>query len=580
MFSLLKYLRKKYYLFILMIIGFSILQVFCDLKLPEILQEVLSNVTPGGTADKSFVLNKALIMLGIAVASMTCTIFVTLLASKIAAGFSHDVRKQIYIKVENFSMSEIDSFSTSSLITRSTNDITQVQMLVVMVLRMAVSAPIYGIYGIIKTLEIKNSTNLSFIIIGAIIVLILLVCVTFAIVLPKFNKVQKLTDRLNMVTRESLTGIRVIRASNATNQEEEKFKIANTNITKNNIFINRATSIFMPGVQFIMNMTSLLILLVAAILINGGKFLNIADVIQIQQYSLFIVIGFMQLTILLILAPRGFVSAKRIKEVLKSNTLIKDIDNPVFIDEVKTIEFKNVSFKYGEASEYALSNLSFKIEKGQTFAIIGGTGDGKSSILHLLNRFYDVTDGEILINGINIKNISQKNLHDLFGYVPQKALLFSGTIRSNLSFGQKAPTEEEIKRALDISQAIEFVSKIGFDAPVSQGGMNFSGGQKQRLCIARAVIKNANVLMFDDSFSALDLKTDKALRSSLNENMTDTTKIIVAQRVGTIISADNIIVLDKGKIVGLGTHNELLKDNDIYQEIAYSQLSKEELHNA
>ena len=603
MFRLCKYTKPIYGLIVFLIICLVITQVFCDLTMPEKLQNILTNsslisslreqtnINPDILANaisnaKEQIWLNALHMGLLALGSVSCTILVCFFSAKFAANFSYGVRKEVYKKVENFSLAEIDKFSTASLITRSTNDITQVQMVVNMVLRMAVAAPIYAVYGIVKAVGIQGAAKLSTIVIIAIVALICLVITIFIIVLPKFNVIQKLTDRLNLVTRENLTGLRVVRACNAMDEEELKFKKANDNITKNNIFVNRVFSIFMPGMQIIMNFASLLILWIGGFMVFDligyeAQATMLGSIFTFQQYTMMIVMGFMQLTMIVVLVPRGIVSAKRINEILDSKTLINDPLNQVVECSLKgEVEFKNVNFSYNKASEEVLENINFKINKGETLAIIGGTGSGKSSLVNLIARFYDVTNGEVLVDGVNVKDFTQEELRAKIGFVPQKAVLFSGTIRSNLAFGKNDLNDEDIKEALDIAQATEFVNEIGYDAPVAQGGSNFSGGQKQRLCIARAIIKKPEILVFDDSFSALDLKTDQKLREALALKTKGTTNIIVAQRIGTILNADKIIVLDDGKMVGYGNHQELLKNCKVYQEIAYSQLSKEELENA
>ena len=598
MFKLFKYTKKIYALIVVLIIALVATQVFCDMTLPERMQDILKNASvvsalkeQGILTDpileeaKANIWQNALYMVLLGLGSVCSTIFVCFFSAKFAANFSYGLRRAVYKKVENFSLAEIDKFSTSSLITRSTNDVMQVQMVVNMVLRMAVAAPIYAIYGIIKAVSIQTSSQLSVVIICAIVALVLLVFTIFMIVIPKFNIIQKLTDRLNLVTRENLTGLRVVRASNAQLKEESKFKEANDNITRNNIFVNRVFSVFNPGMQIIMNMASLIILWVGGFIVYGistttAQAEAFSSIFTFQQYTMLIVMGFMQLTMIVVLVPRGIVSAKRINEILESNTLINDPEVEAEVGEVGTIEFKNVNFTYGDGKEDVLENINFKINKGETLAIIGGTGSGKSSLVNLIARFYDVKSGEVLVDGVNVKNIKQETLRDKIGFVPQKAVLFSGTIRSNLAFGKPNLNDDDISYALDIAQANEFVKEIGYDAPVAQGGTNFSGGQKQRLCIARAIIKRPEILVFDDSFSALDLKTDQKLREALNEKTKGTTNVIVAQRIGTILHADKIIVLDDGKMVGYGTHEELLKNCSVYQEIAYSQFSKEELENA
>lgn len=595
MLKLLKNFRWYYWLFCILIIGFVYLQVAADLKMPDYLTKILNNagliskmreygvtIPAELLADtKSEIYNSGLKMLLCSGISVVSTIIVSFLAAKIAAGFSHDLRDKVYNKVQNFSLNEIDSFSTSSLITRSTNDITQIQMVIVMVLRIAVSAPIMAIKGIIQATKQASSSNLNSIVIISVIALVLLVFIIFIFVMPKFKQIQGLTDKLNLVTRENLTGIRVVRANNAQGYEEEKFSKVNNDVTKMNVFVNRMMSLLNPGMMIIMNVTSLCILWVGAYAINNNV-LNIGDVFGFQQYAMIICMAFMQLIMIFVMVPRGMVSAKRINEVLESKNLITEPENSTKPLEKGSIEFKNVSFMYPGSNEPVLSNISFKIEDGETLAIIGSTGSGKSTILNLINRFYDATSGSVLVDGVDVKEYKEKDLEAKLGLVPQKSNLFRGTIKSNLEYGKENPTAEEITNALTIAQAYDFVSNLDLkeNAIVAQGGTNFSGGQKQRLCIARAIIKKPEIFLFDDSFSALDLKTDQELRLALKNMPNRATNVIVAQRIGTIINADKIIVLDKGEVVGIGTHKELLESCSVYQEIAYSQLSKEELENA
>ena len=584
MIKLLKNVKPVYWLLILLVIALVFVQVFCDLSMPDYLQNILKEAmqiqisTDSALIDlaKQNIMHEGLKMFYISLITVASAVLVAFLASKIAAHFAYQLRKVVYKKVETFSMNEIDKFSTSSLITRSTNDITQVQMVTVMVLRMAVAAPIYSIYGIIKACQIEGSEELSFITVISIIALCVMVIGLFLIVLPKFNKIQTLTDKLNLVTRENLTGLRVVRASNAQELEREKFKEANNNITKNNIFVDRILSLFSPGLSMLMNFTSLAILWVGSLLTFKNP-LALPSVFTFQQYTMMIVMGFMQLTMIMIMVPRGVVSGRRINEILKTDSSIINPQVSQDFTEEGTIEFKNVSFSYGSSEEPVLNDISFKVNKGETLAIIGGTGCGKSTLVNLMMRLFDASEGTVLVDGVNVKEVSEQQLRDKIGFVPQKANLFSGTIRSNLAFGKPNLTDEDIKWAVDVAQSNEFVNKIGYDALVAQGGTNFSGGQKQRLCIARAIIKRPEILIFDDSFSALDLKTDKALRDKLKEEVKNSTQVIVAQRISTIINADKIIVLDDGKIVGYGKHKDLLENCEVYKEIAYSQMSKEEL---
>ena len=593
MVKLLKYFNKSLILYTIIAIVFVALQVVCDLSMPDRLQVAITEASKISqireqlgyvpeveyNAAVSAIWQNCLYMVLLSLGSVLSTIITCFFAAKVASSYSYILRNEVYKKVESLSIEEIDKFSTSSLITRSTNDITQVQMTVVMAIRMAFAAPIYAIYGIIKALQIEGAHSLSIITIIAIVALVLLVVTVFSIVLPKFKKIQALTDRLNLVTRENLTGIRIVRASNAIAFEEEKFKKANDDITKNNIFVNRVLSLFQPGMQIIMNFTSLAILWVGAYLIFDNP-LVLNSVFTFQQYTMFIVMGFMQLTMIMIMIPRGVVSGNRINEVLSSVNKIHDGKGEVNTSLQGVVEFKNVSFAYDGASENVVDNVSFKINKGETLAIIGGTGAGKTSLINLICRFYDATKGEVLVDGVNVKDYKEEDLRNKIGYVPQKNILFRGTIRSNLAFGKKDLTDEEINKALVISQAKDFVDEVTLDGKVSQGGTNFSGGQKQRLCIARAIVKNPEILIFDDSFSALDFKTDQKLREALNKEISGVTNIIVAQRIGTIMHANLIIVLDNGRVAGIGKHQDLIKNCDVYKEIAYSQLSKEELENA
>lgn len=589
MLKLLKYAKAQTWIMVVAILALVILQVYSDLQLPGLLTKIINNASyaeyynsigdPNSLIPtlQDEILNCGLQMLGYVCISLVSLITVCFLASRIAADFSCILREKIYKHIQSFSIAEIDKFSTSSLITRTTNDITQVQTVLVMVLRLAFSAPITAIYGIIKATEIQSNATLSSIIIFAVVALCLLVITLFIIVLPRFKRIQSLTDRLNGVTRENLTGIRVIRAYAATDYQEEKFAQVNQNVTSNNIFVNRAMSIMNPGMMLIMNGTSLAIVWVGAFLINEGT-IEIGSVFGFQQITMQIVMAFLQLIMIFIMVPRGLVSAKRVNEVLEMDPSI--INRSTNEEEIKIndIEFKNVSFQYDGGETPVIDNISFKINKGQTLAIIGSTGSGKTTIVNLMNRLFDPTSGEVLINGINARDVNLEKLRDRIGYVSQKSILFKGTIKTNLLLGSDNATKEEMYEALKVAQAYDFVSNLDnkLDSVVSQGGTNFSGGQKQRLSIARAVIKKPDVFIFDDSFSALDFRTDKELRKSLNELEYNPIRVIVAQRVGTIMDADLILVLNDGKIAGIGKHNELIKSSEVYQEIVYSQISKEE----
>jgi ATP-binding cassette, subfamily B, multidrug efflux pump len=583
MIKLFKEFKWYYGLLVLVIIALVYAQVTLDLMLPDYMNEIVTEITlaySGLVHNTDTIWSVGSRMILVVIVSMICTMIVGFLASIIAAGFSKDIREKIFRKVEGFSFEEIDTFSTASLITRTTNDVRQIQMVVVMFLRLAVSAPLMGVKAIMKAVD--KSSTMSGLMAIAVIALVLAIVTIFIIVVPKFTKMQKLTDQLNLVTRENLTGLRVVRASNAEAIEEKKFNDVNDTITKNNIFVNRVVSLMQPTIMLTMNGVSLAIVWVGATLINRNQ-IAIGDMIEFQQYAIQVVMAFMMITMLGIFLPRGLVSGKRIQEILATKTKINDPLHPVTqFHEQGTIEFKNVSFAYPGSTEPVLENINFKIQQGQTIAIIGSTGSGKSTIINLIPRFFDVTSGEVCVNGVNVKQYRQQELRDLIGYVPQKGILFSGTIASNLQLGKSQATTEELKEAIFISQAEEFVSKLeqGLEYPIAQGGSNVSGGQKQRLSIARAIIKKPEIYIFDDSFSALDFKTERVLRQTLEQETKGTTKLIVAQRVGSIMNADQIIVLEKGKIVGIGKHTDLLETCEVYQEIAQSQLSKEELSHA
>ena len=502
------------------------------------------------------------------------------IASRVGAALGRNLRKDVFNKVVDFSNTEFDKFSTASLITRTTNDIQQIIMLIIMGLRIVFYAPILGIGGVIKV--INTGASMGWVIGVAVISILLLIIVLFSFAMPKFKSVQKLVDRLNLVTRESLTGMLVIRAFSTQKYEEDKFEVANKNLTRTNLFVNRIMTTMMPLMMFIMNAITLLIVWVGAHRINDG-IIQVGTMMAFMQYTMQIIMAFLMISMVSVILPRAMVSAQRVSEVLNVDVVVKDSDNLQTFnhDEKGTIEFKNVSFRYPGADEDVISNVSFKALPGETTAFIGSTGSGKSTLINLIPRFYDATEGEILIDGVNIKNVSQYDLREKIGFIPQKGLLFSGTIESNLKYGGDHISDEDMIKASEIAQAMEFINskEEKFNTEIAQGGTNVSGGQKQRLAIARAIAKKPEVFIFDDSFSALDFKTDAKLRKAINTELRESTLLIVAQRISTIMNANQIIVLDEGKVVGKGTHKELMKNCEVYQQIALSQLSKEELSN-
>ncbi len=531
-----------------------------------------------GKLSSNYIYHIGFLMLLVTLLSGTCTIIVGYLAARTAAGLARDLRKNVFKKVESFSSTEFDKFSTASLITRSTNDITQIQMVVIMMMRMVFYAPIIGIGGVIRA--IGKSANMWWIIALAVIVLLGMILTVFAIALPKFKIIQSLIDRLNLVTRENLSGMMVIRAFNMQGFEETRFDKANKDLTSNSLFINRVMVVMMPVMMLVMNGVTLLIIWVGAHQVAQSS-MQVGDMMAFMQYAMQIVFAFLMLAMMFIILPRASVSGDRIADVLETEPVINDPQSPSHFTEPfrGTVEFRNVSFRYPGAEEDVLHNISFTAQPGQTTALIGTTGSGKSTIVSLIPRFYDVTDGSVLIDDTDIRQVTQFDLREKIGYVPQKGTLFSGTIESNLLYGDENASDDELNSAATIAQATEFISTNpeGMQTEVAQGGMNVSGGQKQRLAIARALVKKAPIYIFDDSFSALDFKTDAALRKALKEHTGSSTMMIVTQRIATIKNAEQIIVLDEGNIVGKGSHDELMKDCEIYRGIALSQLSKEEL---
>ena len=519
-------------------------------------------------------------MLGLALLSMLLTVLVGFIASRVAASLGKELRGRVFRKVVSFSHAELDRFSTASLITRSTNDIQQIQMLFVMLLRIVFYAPIIGIGGVIKVLN--TNTSMAWIIAVAVMAVLTLVIVLFAVAMPRFKIMQKLVDKVNLVTREILTGLPVIRAFSTQKHEEERFDKANKDLTRTNLFVNRVMTTMMPMMMLIMNGITVLIMWNGAPGVDAGS-MQVGDLMAFMQYTMQIVMAFLMISMFSIMLPRASVSAGRIEEVLQTEPVIRDPEQTVSFDDAKRglVEFKNVSFRYPGAEENVLENISFTAKPGETTAFIGSTGSGKSTLINLIPRFYDITEGELLVDGADVRRVSQHDLRAKIGYVPQKGVLFSGTIASNLRYGNNDASQEELDKAAQIAQAADFIGEKpdGFDSEISQGGTNVSGGQKQRLSIARAIAIHPEIYIFDDSFSALDYKTDVALRKALKEETAGSTVLIVAQRISTILHAEQIIVLDEGKIVGKGTHKELLKTCEVYQQIAMSQLSKEELGN-
>lgn len=585
MLRIFKNFRKQEVVLALFSVVFVVAQVWLELKLPDYMREITSLITTQDSAMHDILIAGGKMLL-CAFGSLLVTVLVAVCASRIASNFSAIVRGKLFDKVQSFSMEEIGRFSTASLITRSTNDVTQVQMLIVMGLSIMLRAPIMAVMAILKIVDKSWQWTLSTGV--AVVVLLIVVIICVSLCMPKFKRLQSLTDDINQVTRENLTGLNVVRAYNAEAYQEEKFEKVNKDLTDTHWFTSKTMAFMMPTIMMIMNGLSLAIYWIGAVLINDaqdmqGKFTLFSDMVVFSSYAMQVVMSFMMLVMIFIMLPRASVAAKRILEVLDTEPSIEDGTRDTFpVMKDGEVEFKDVSFKYPDAEEYVLEHISFSAKKGETIAFIGATGCGKSTAINLIPRFYDATEGEVFVDGVNVKEYTQEALHNKIGYVSQKAILFSGAIADNVAYGEngKAPaTQDDIAMAVKVAQASEFVEKKdqGYDGYVAQGGSNFSGGQKQRLSIARAIARQPEILIFDDSFSALDYKTDRILREALRKECKDATKIIVAQRIGTIRDADKIIVLDDGQIAGMGTHDELMKNCEVYQEIAYSQLSKEEL---
>lgn len=584
MFKLFRYLRVRDVLLIFAATALICFQVWLDLRLPDYMSEITRLVqTPG--SEISAIIENGLYMLACAFGSLVSAIVVGYLAANISASFSKTVRKKVFNKVENLGMAEVKKFSVGSLITRTTNDITQVQMLVSMGMQMMIKAPITAVWAITKI--INKSWEWSTATAVVVVILLSLVAVLMVLVIPRFKIIQRLTDKLNTITRENITGIRVVRAFNAESYQQKKFENANDDLTRVQIFSQRALSILSPTIFFFMHSLTLVIYVIGTYLIDSAegpeKLTLFSNMIVFSSYAMQVVMSFLMLAVIFMMVPRAQVSAVRINEVLNTEEKIKegdeDVNNPL---EVGTVEFRNVSFKYPDAKEYILENISFKAEKGQVIAFIGSTGSGKSTLINLVPRFYDATKGEVLVDGVNVKDYTFKSLYNKLGYVPQKAVMFDGTVTSNVAYGDNGKgkkTAKQITEAIKVAQGTAFVEKMdkSYFAHIAQGGTNVSGGQKQRLAIARAIARDPEIYIFDDSFSALDYKTDATLRKALKEYTKDATSLIVAQRIGTIMNADQILVLDNGKCVGKGTHKELLKSCKVYREIAESQLSEDEL---
>ncbi len=585
MIKLFKNFTKKdwFLIFLIFILIFS--QVWLELKMPDYMSQITILVQTEGSKMSDILVNGGYMLL-CAFGSLVSSFIVGYFISYISSTFSLKVRKKLFDKVENLSMYEVKQFSTNSLITRTTNDITQIEMLIGMGLQLLIKAPITAIWAVTKILN--KSWQWSAITAIAVLILLFVIGLLTVIVMPKFKIVQKLIDKLNGVTRENLTGIRVVRAFNAEKYQEDKFEEVNKKLTNQQLFNQKTFAIMSPVMYLVMYFLTLSIYFIGSSLIKDAlmadKLTLFGDMVVFSCYAMQVIMSFLMLAMIFMILPRAQVSAKRINEVLDMPISIEDGMIDIDVNEIGTVEFKNVSFKYPDAEEYLIKNISFKVNKGETCAFIGSTGSGKSTLINLVPRFYDVTEGEVLVDGVNVKDYKQEFLHNKIGYIPQKAVMFSGTVHSNVAYGDsgKEKTIEKIKKAIEVAQGEDFVLKMDkkYESHIAQGGTNISGGQKQRLAIARAIARDPEIYIFDDSFSALDYKTDSLLRHELKKYTKDATNLIVAQRIGTIMNADKIIVLDNGECVGMGTHEELLKNCEVYKQIALSQLSKEELENA
>lgn len=564
---------KPYWTLVIGVLVLVFISTMTDLELPDLMSDIVDTGIVQG--DVSYILGRGGVMLLVALLGTVCTILTSYLSSKIGMGFSRDLRKKVFEKVESFSLTEINEVGTASLITRTTNDINQVQMVVIMMMRMMLSAPLMIVGALIMALG--KDVELSKVILVVIPIIIVTIAIIAKFTLPMFQKMQNKIDKLNLVVRENLTGIRVIRVFNKVEAEQERFNQASLEVSRIATMANRLMGALMPLMMLILNLSIIAVIWFGGIRINDGD-LMVGDLMAFIQYLTQVMFSLLMLTMMFVLIPRAQASAVRINEVLEMKSPIQEPKEAIQPQLKGYVEFKNVSFGYEGAEEYAISNISFVAKPGEVTAIIGGTGSGKSSILNMIPRFYDAAKGEVLVNGVNVRDMNQQELRSKIGYVPQKAVLFTGTIRDNILYGKEDATDEEVRHALDIAQATDFVSKMkeGIESPISQGGTNVSGGQKQRLSIARAIVRKPEIYLFDDSFSALDFKTDAQLRAALKKETKDSTVIIVAQRVSTVMDATRILVMDEGHVVGMGTHEELLQTNEIYQQIVESQLKKGE----
>ena len=586
MIKLLKRLSLKDFLLIIICVFLIAFQVYLELKIPDYMSDITRMVQTTGS-EISDILEKGIFMIICAFSSLLSAAIVGYITSLVSSSFSRKIRGEIFDKVEDYGMEEIKKFSTSSLITRTTNDVTQIEMLLSMGLQLIFRAPIMAVWALIKILN--KSIKWSMLTGAGVLILLSFVMVLMLLVVPRFKKIQKLIDKLNDVTRENLTGIRVVRAFNAEEFQEDRFEKANEELTSIQLFVQKSFALMSPVMYIVMHFITLGIYAVGSIIINSAGMVDkvtlFSDMVVFTSYSMQVIMSFLMLALIFMIIPRASVSANRINEVLETNPHILDGNKTEGIKGMEgTIEFKNVSFKYPDADENLIENISFKVNKGETLALIGSTGSGKTTLVNLIPRFYDATEGEVLVDGVNVKEYKLYNLHNKLGYVSQKAVMFDGSVKDNIAYGDndKNIDDDIVKKSIEVAQASDFVLKMDdtYDAHIARGGTNVSGGQKQRLSIARAIARNPEIYIFDDSFSALDYKTDSTLRKELKKYAKDSTFIIVAQRIGTILNADKIVVLDDGKCVGMGTHKELMEKCEVYKEIAYSQLSKEELDNA